>query len=284
MVDHSSSNNKKRGFKGDIKHQTFIERVEEAAPCKYVLTVCSELTCTDEMKETVRKQMERNVPKDVKYQKKHEQPFQSKPQKGNLKDKGSPSVPLPSKPDFQYSFTSENNKPVSREEQEQLKKRVEEMFYHGYDSYMEHAYPLVSEVTTLLICVTRCIFLSSLHKTNCLSISLFFPKADLKPISCRGGKFELIKIPMVTLIDSLDTLVVLGNFSEFKRAVRLIERDLVTFDIDVNISVFETTIRILGGLLSAHLMAIDPKIRIYVSFCASLYTPTFLCGILFHSI
>ena len=38
-----------------------------------------------------------------------------------------------------------------------------------------------------------------------------------------------------------------------------------SFDYDVNVSVFETTIRILGGLLSAHLFAIDPKLKIYVS-------------------
>ena len=90
------------------------------------------------------------------------------------------------------------------------------------------------------------------------------PKADLKPISCRGGQFDLIKVPLVTLIDTLDTLVVLQNFSEFKRAVRMIHSELPSFDFDVNISVFETTIRILGGLVSAHLMAIDPKIGIYV--------------------
>lgn len=87
----------------------------------------------------------------------------------------------------------------------------------------------------------------------------------MKPISCTGGKFDLIKIPLVTLIDTLDTLVVLQNYSEFKRAVNLIDKEMPSFDFDVNISVFETTIRILGGLVSAHLMAIDPKIGIYVS-------------------
>ena len=36
------------------------------------------------------------------------------------------------------------------------------------------------------------------------------------------------------------------------------------FNYNVNVSVFETTIRILGGLLSAHLMAVDPRLGIYV--------------------
>jgi len=36
-------------------------------------------------------------------------------------------------------------------------------------------------------------------------------QAELLPISCTGGKFDLIKIPLVTLIDTLDTLVILGK-------------------------------------------------------------------------
>ena len=62
-----------------------------------------------------------------------------------------------------------------------------------------------------------------------------------------------MKIPLVTLIDTLDTLVVMGNFSEFRHAVELVTENLLSFNIDVNVSVFEITIRVLGGLLSAHL-------------------------------
>lgn len=46
-------------------------------------------------------------------------------------------------------------------------------------------------------------------------------------------------------MDSLDTLVVMGDFSEFGRALKLIIKD-VTFDHDVVVSVFETNIRVLG--------------------------------------
>lgn len=49
----------------------------------------------------------------------------------------------------------------------------------------------------------------------------------------------------LTLVDSLDTLVVLGDFSEFNRAIKLVIKD-VTFDHDIVVSVFETNIRILG--------------------------------------
>lgn len=68
--------------------------------------------------------------------------------------------------------------------------------------------------------------------------------------SCDGvdtwGSYSL------TLIDSLDTLAVMGNFTEFRRVVDfLVEHS--NFDSDINVSVFETNIRIVGGLLGAHL-------------------------------
>ncbi len=49
----------------------------------------------------------------------------------------------------------------------------------------------------------------------------------------------------LTLIDSLDTLVVLGDLEEFERGVRLVI-DTVTFDHDIPVSVFETNIRVVG--------------------------------------
>ncbi|XP_028744759.1 ER degradation-enhancing alpha-mannosidase-like protein 2 isoform X2 [Peromyscus leucopus] len=58
----------------------------------------------------------------------------------------------------------------------------------------------------------------------------------------------------LTLIDALDTLLILGNTSEFQRVVEVLQ-DNVDFDIDVNASVFETNIRVVGGLLSAHLLS-----------------------------
>lgn len=60
----------------------------------------------------------------------------------------------------------------------------------------------------------------------------------------------------LTLIDALDTLAVMGNYSEFQRAVKLVI-DNVAFDNDVIVQVFEVTIRVLGGLLSAHLLITD---------------------------
>ncbi|CAN0447301.1 unnamed protein product, partial [Scytosiphon promiscuus] len=70
------------------------------------------------------------------------------------------------------------------------------------------------------------------------------------------------KVPLVTLVDTLDTLAIMGNATEFRRAVRLVA-DGLEVDVDVDVSVFETNIRLLGGLLSAHLLASDPDLGLY---------------------
>uniref|UniRef100_A0A8D0HG28 alpha-1,2-Mannosidase n=1 Tax=Sphenodon punctatus TaxID=8508 RepID=A0A8D0HG28_SPHPU len=123
---------------------------------------------------------------------------------------------------------------MSREEKHQLGNQVLEMFDHAYSNYMEHAYPA----------------------------------DELMPLTCHGrvrgqepsrgdvddalGKFSL------TLIDTLDTLVVLNKTKEFEDAVKRVIKD-VNLDNDIVVSVFETNIRVLGGLLGGHSMAIMLK-------------------------
>ncbi|XP_069559658.1 ER degradation-enhancing alpha-mannosidase-like protein 3 isoform X2 [Brachyistius frenatus] len=119
---------------------------------------------------------------------------------------------------------------MTPEEKTVIRHQIIEMFDHAYGSYMKYAYPA----------------------------------DELMPLSCRGrvrgqepnrgdiddslGKFSL------TLIDTLDTLVVLNKLDEFEDAVRKAVRD-VRLDNDVVVSVFETNIRVLGGLLGGHVMA-----------------------------
>jgi hypothetical protein len=126
---------------------------------------------------------------------------------------------------------SETKTFMTKSEQLEHLERVRRMFHYGYDMYMEHAQP----------------------------------QSELRPLSCDGAPLEPCKMPLVTLIDSLDTLVIMGNHTEFIRAVNIVWEyyHVEAFDMDVNVSVFETTIRVLGGLLSAHLMAIDPKLNVY---------------------
>jgi len=47
----------------------------------------------------------------------------------------------------------------------------------------------------------------------------------------------------------MDTLVVLGEYDEFEHAVHLVVEN-VRFDADLTVSVFETNIRMVGGLIS----------------------------------
>ena len=61
----------------------------------------------------------------------------------------------------------------------------------------------------------------------------------------------------VTLIDVLDTFVVLDDPAGFESAVRNVI-DWVSFDVNTKPQVFETTIRVLGGLLSGHMFAERP--------------------------
>ncbi|CAH0476618.1 unnamed protein product [Peronospora belbahrii] len=114
-------------------------------------------------------------------------------------------------------------------ERRQLQQQARDMFYHGYRNYMEHAYPW----------------------------------DELKPLSCSGRRWDrrergdlddVLGGFSLTLIDSLDMLAVLGDRDEFARAVKLVSSN-VTFDRDVTVSVFESTIRVLGGLVSAHMLA-----------------------------
>ncbi|XP_045132325.1 ER degradation-enhancing alpha-mannosidase-like protein 1 isoform X3 [Portunus trituberculatus] len=60
----------------------------------------------------------------------------------------------------------------------------------------------------------------------------------------------------LTLIDTLDTLAILGDVEEFRHAVQLVI-DNVNFDKNSTVQVFEANIRLLGALLSAHLLIED---------------------------
>ncbi|EAQ93497.1 hypothetical protein CHGG_01732 [Chaetomium globosum CBS 148.51] len=141
----------------------------------------------------------------------------------------------------------------------ELRRETVDMFYHGFDNYMNIA----------------------------------FPEDELRPVSCtplsRDGKNprnvelnDVLGNYSLTLIDSLSTLAILasappedGNtgskaLSDFQTGVAALVEQYGDgtpgpsgvglrgrgFDVDSKVQVFETVIRGLGGLLSAHLFAI----------------------------
>jgi hypothetical protein len=114
-----------------------------------------------------------------------------------------------------------------------LRDEAREMFHFGYDNYMYHAFPL-----------------DELDPMHCTGRGPDYKNPENININDVLGNFSL------TLIDSLDTLAVMGNWTEFAHAVRRVGTS-VSFDTDTNVQVFEVTIRVLGALLSAHLIATD---------------------------
>ena len=102
----------------------------------------------------------------------------------------------------------------------QIRQKVVSMFHHGYSSYMKKA----------------------------------FPDDELKPLTCSShnsfGGYSL------TLIDTLDMLAMIGDEDEFFKQVDFVARN-IKFDSSLSVSVFETTIRVVGGLVTAHLQALD---------------------------
>nr|OQO30755.1 hypothetical protein B0A51_02451 [Rachicladosporium sp. CCFEE 5018] len=137
-----------------------------------------------------------------------------------------------------------------------LRQDTRDLFYHGYSNYMKHA----------------------------------FPEDELRPISCKPqtrnredpadiGLNDVLGNYSVTLVDSLSTLAILASGEEsqdghsplgdFQAGVIALVNlygdggdaypcgsKACGFDLDSKVQVFETNIRGVGGLLSAHLFAV----------------------------
>jgi len=116
---------------------------------------------------------------------------------------------------------------------------------------LEKGWDRLSDVTHQDLLKMRDEVLDAFDEDYAYYLSYAFPMDDLKPISCRGKNSEG-GIAM-TLLDILDTFIVMNRSEELKTAVQLIERH-VRFDVDHLVNVFEVNIRALGGLLSAHML------------------------------
>lgn len=90
-----------------------------------------------------------------------------------------------------------------------------------------------------------------------------WPNDELRPISCVGIESGILKgaKSMLTLIDALDTLAIMGRKDDFVSAISLIRSDAFSFDADANVSVFEINIRILGPIIASHLLLSDPDLE-----------------------
>jgi len=80
-----------------------------------------------------------------------------------------------------------------------------------------------------------------------------FGEDQIKPVSGRAEAFFFPNGPPLglTIVEALDTLYLMGLDAELEAGVQWIERHL-DFDIDGDVQVFETNIRMIGGLLSGY--------------------------------
>ncbi|HEX6903960.1 MAG TPA: glycoside hydrolase family 47 protein [Thermoanaerobaculia bacterium] len=81
---------------------------------------------------------------------------------------------------------------------------------------------------------------------------------ELKPLSKAPHDWHAEPL-LMTPVDTLDTLLLLGLKDEAEKAKALIVEKL-SFDKDITVKNFEITIRILGGLLSGYQMTGDPRL------------------------
>jgi ER degradation enhancer, mannosidase alpha-like 2 len=82
---------------------------------------------------------------------------------------------------------------------------------------------------------------------------------ELKPLSKSGHDWHAGATLLVTPVDSLDSLLLLGFKEEAERARDSIVANL-SFDRDLEVKNFEITIRLLGGLLSAYQLMGDSRL------------------------
>ncbi|KAF2465284.1 seven-hairpin glycosidase [Lindgomyces ingoldianus] len=141
----------------------------------------------------------------------------------------------------------------------QLRQETRDIFYHGYDNYMKHAFPE-----------------DELRPLTCAPLT----RDRLNPAHIEVN--DVLGNYSLTLIDSLSTLAILASspppakrgrnkpLDDFQDGIKLLVeyygdgtlgsegqgKRARGFDLDSKVQVFETVIRGVGGLLSAHLFAI----------------------------
>jgi len=131
------------------------------------------------------------------------------------------------------------------------------MFYHGYRNYMQYAFPRKDHHAILTDLPDD--ELKPLTRTWSDSLAYL---GDVKQSPKALQQYQGIAL---SLIDSLDTLAILGDKDEFQKGIRWILEN-VRFDLDLNVHVFEWNIRVLGGLISAHFLAIDKELNLMPSY------------------
>lgn len=112
-----------------------------------------------------------------------------------------------------------------------LKDQTRSLFDHGWNSYMRYGYPADEIMPLSCTPYARDSDVFNIHRNDVL------------------GNYS------VTLLDTITTFAIMGDVEKFTHYIDLIKK--VDFNVDSTVQVFETSIRALGSLLSAHLYAFD---------------------------
>jgi hypothetical protein len=93
------------------------------------------------------------------------------------------------------------------------------------------------------------------YRANAFGYDEYSPKANITRNWSPAGPLG------VTMIDALDTLILAGMKAEAKEVIEWMEAHL-SFNQSIEVSLFETTIRVLGGLLSSYELSGEQRFRI----------------------
>uniref|UniRef100_U5EW55 alpha-1,2-Mannosidase n=1 Tax=Corethrella appendiculata TaxID=1370023 RepID=U5EW55_9DIPT len=102
-------------------------------------------------------------------------------------------------------------------------------------------------------------------------------KNELKPISKRGHSGSIFGASDLgaTIIDGLDTLYLMGMYKEFEEGRDWVARKFTLENVLSDLSVFETNIRFVGGLLTCYAFTGDPLFKDKAKYVADKLLPAF---------
>lgn len=100
---------------------------------------------------------------------------------------------------------------------------------------------------------------------------------ELRPVTKRGHAAGIFgKTSMgATIVDGLDTLYLMGLRDEYRRARNWVAENLRMDNVNTDISVFETNIRFIGGLLACYALTGDTMYKEKADQIAQLLLPAF---------
>lgn len=106
------------------------------------------------------------------------------------------------------------------------RKTLKSMFDHAFDSYQAYAFPA-----------------DILHSVTC--------SPGYRPLTALSDQDFILGNYSLTLVDALDSLLVFGRYRDFQVYAWYLSAHL-SFDRNIEVSVFEAGIRVLGGLLGGY--------------------------------